>query len=280
MDSLEITDSQALPIQGIKYGPLMHEEENATVIVGPIKCQPPALHLFAKFSVEGKIKNLENDLTEQISTVKTEMSQKLTESQDENKRKDEVLEEQISTVKTEMSEKLEEHKEEIDLKLVALDEKMETKQPNIVLPSQCYSYKTLTDSSRRYDNKHDWSYSKSKIHCDSMSYSVNSNSKGSGRSPDWNGPGWYRVSGQAGTQISEHSYLTSRASGNNAACGTHYGGWLTGGHPVQPGQTVSRRVCFNKSCGSFKDIQVTNCLTFYVYDLKKPPGCYCRYCTQ
>ena len=67
------------------------------------------------------------------------------------------------------------------------------------------------------------------------------------------------------------------------ACGTHVGTWLKGGHPMNPGETVERSICFSKSCSetnSKMDIALTNCINYFVYNLTNVKYCYLRYCTQ
>ena len=144
------------------------------------------------------------------------------------------------------------------------------------LPSQCLQHKSLTDSKRKYNSK-----DTSKIFCDKNSAKETSS--------DWSGPGWYKVTGQAGTQLSEHSYRNAYYHGPNknswdGTCSTHHGGVLQGGHPSTPGQTVSRTVCFREGsyCKASEkyEIEVTNCLTYYVYNLKTVNYCHLRYCTQ
>ena len=89
---------------------------------------------------------------------------------------------------------------------------------------------------------------------------------------DWDGPGWYRVVGGAGTQISEHVITTRR----DGVCGTHVGGWITGGHPSIPGENVVRKI---QKYGSH-NVDVTNCDGYMVYNLKGFGSCSYRYCTQ
>ena len=40
MDSGEITDEEKLPIFGVSYGPLIHEAENMTILIGSLVCEP------------------------------------------------------------------------------------------------------------------------------------------------------------------------------------------------------------------------------------------------
>ena len=113
------------------------------------------------------------------------------------------------------------------------------------------------------------------LQCDKSS--TNSNRE------DWSGPGWYRVIGGAGTQISTHAF-TNRTDGY---CKTAIGGWITGGHlqSTTAGQTVKRTVKFDRPgwrtvTKHNHDISVTNCDGFFVYDLPGIDRCNFRYCTQ
>ena len=99
---------------------------------------------------------------------------------------------------------------------------------------------------------------------------------------DWSGPGWYRVMGGAGTQLSTHAF-TNRTQGY---CKTGVGGWITGGnlHSTAPGQIVTRTIRFDRpgwsDTSDNHDISVTNCDGFFVYDLPGMSRCPLRYCTQ
>ena len=89
--------------------------------------------------------------------------------------------------------------------------------------------------------------------------------------------GWYRFEGAAGTRMP----TSCMPSGNR--CGTHVIGWLTNGHPRVADGRVKKQVCFsyNGQCcfSNFsKNIYVTNCGSYYVYQLVRPGNCYYRYC--
>ena len=99
--------------------------------------------------------------------------------------------------------------------------------------------------------------------------------QGNNQSPDWKGPGWYRISGEAGTQIPENPV-------ESLHCHTHSTGWLDGNHPTNVGETVYRRVCFNlyqEHCWREIQIEVKNCGDFFLYYLENTPGCNLRYCS-
>ncbi|XP_078357600.1 uncharacterized protein LOC144642507 isoform X1 [Oculina patagonica] len=86
--------------------------------------------------------------------------------------------------------------------------------------------------------------------------------------------GWYRFLGPAGDRMPGTCVPSYR-------CGTHAAGWLRGGHPTVRDGVVSRTVCYhwvNNCCWRSNNIQVRNCGRFFVYRLKRPPGCSLRYC--
>ena len=95
-------------------------------------------------------------------------------------------------------------------------------------------------------------------------------------SPDWSGPGWYKLEGQAGNMLPEYPVDTHH-------CGTTSTGWLNGLHPVNLEEVVTRQVCFNANgvaCYLKSQIQIKNCGGFYLYNLVDTPGCYLRYCAE
>ena len=137
------------------------------------------------------------------------------------------------------------------------------------LPPQCSQYMNMSSSTRKF------SYLKTeKVQCDRNS--INSNRE------DWSGPGWYRVMGGAGTQLSTHAFT----NWTRGYCKTAVGGWITGGNlqSTTPGQIVSRTIKFDRPGWSRTDINhdisVTNCDGFFVYNLPGIDICNSRYCTQ
>ena len=87
---------------------------------------------------------------------------------------------------------------------------------------------------------------------------------------DWSGPGWYRVTGGAGSQLSTHAFTNSTFG----YCKTSFGGWITEGHlqSSTAGQTVNRTVKFYRPgwrtvAKHNHDISVTNCDGFFVPSL-------------
>ena len=141
------------------------------------------------------------------------------------------------------------------------------------LPLQCSQYMTMSSSTRKFD------YFNTDYQCDKSSTISN---REDWPSEDWSGPGWYRVMGGAGTQLSTHAF-TNRTDG---FCKTIIGGWITGGNlqSTTPGQIVSRTIKFDRPGWSRTDINhdisVTNCDGFFVYNLPGVGGCSLRYCTQ
>ena len=95
------------------------------------------------------------------------------------------------------------------------------------------------------------------------------------KSPDWKGPGWYRVTGAAGTRIPERPPGVYH-------CGTHFPGWMRGVHPSTPGDQVVATICFdygsNGDCISPVSTTVINCGEYYLYNLPDTPYCMYRYC--
>ena len=86
-------------------------------------------------------------------------------------------------------------------------------------------------------------------------------------------PTWYRFTGRSGSQMPTSCVPTNR-------CGTHAPGWLAGCHPPL-GKISTDLVCFHwhgDCCRWHTFIRVRNCGGFFVYELKKPPACYLRYC--
>jgi uromodulin len=88
-------------------------------------------------------------------------------------------------------------------------------------------------------------------------------------------PTWVRFVGEGGTQI------PTSAVGPNR-CSTSAAGWYSGQMPTDSDETTNGTVCFSwqsNNCSWTKNILVTNCGSFYIYQLTAPPGCQMRYCT-
>lgn len=93
---------------------------------------------------------------------------------------------------------------------------------------------------------------------------------------DWQGDGWYRIDGAAGTQLPE-------APPALFSCGTDAPGWLNGAHPIPSDGVVSRQACFywsTDTCNWTTSIEVVNCGSFYLYHLVDAPLCTLRYCGE
>jgi len=139
-------------------------------------------------------------------------------------------------------------------------------------PDQCFNYNEL-DSSHRARRVYACSNGNC---CDGGGHS---------RAPsDWKGAGWYRVVGEAGTQLTTEGTST---------CGTQAHGWLSGGHPAPGEGEVDRTVFFDDGSNDKRNptsIKVVNCNDeYFVYYLPDVCGCvgggcvsdlYSGYCTQ
>ena len=175
MDSVEISNVGDLPVLGIKYGPLLYEEEAAKIIIGPIKCQAPPMDSWQEFTMEGQLSSLQTGLID-------------------NQNETERLRGQILSFQTEWSQKLVNIKEENDLTLAEFQDKIE----KALLPSECSDYKEMSDSKRIFDVEE--LINPANAYCDAINIG---RSDGKQKSQDWDGPGWYRVTGQAGTKLNE-----------------------------------------------------------------------------
>ena len=91
---------------------------------------------------------------------------------------------------------------------------------------------------------------------------------------DANLNGWYRFTGEAGTQMADSCV-------NMYHCGTESPGWLNGTHPDLNDGAVRRQVCFSSfdnCCHHSNEITVQHCGGFYVYKLERQSHCNLRYC--
>jgi hypothetical protein len=123
-----------------------------------------------------------------------------------------------------------------------------------ILPSQCSSYTTIDDASRNVN-------ADGNDGCDTLFMS---------------GSTWTRFIGASGTQLP-----TTPTSPNQ--CGTQVTGWYSGAMPTVSETITNGRVCFSfdgDACKWSNTIGVTNCGSFYVYQLTMPPVCSARYCTE
>ena len=118
----------------------------------------------------------------------------------------------------------------------------------------CYHYKNLSDANRKI------SYA-TPINLELCDYQLPS--------------GWYRFVGAAGTKMPTTRVPPYR-------CGTDWPGWLNGAHPTVEDGEIRRIVCFSNrysGCRYEKGIYVKNCLSYYIYKLFPPPGCWSRFCS-
>ncbi|CAF3684254.1 unnamed protein product [Adineta steineri] len=87
---------------------------------------------------------------------------------------------------------------------------------------------------------------------------------------------WFRFVGVGGTQIPTSPVPIYR-------CNADAPGWYAGQMPTNPNTTTNGTVCFNwdsDNCNWNISISVTNCGSYYVYQLSTPPTCNLRYCTE
>jgi len=66
-------------------------------------------------------------------------------------------------------------------------------------------------------------------------------------------------------------------------CSTSAPGWYSGQMPSVMDTTVNGTVCYtwsSNNCSYSNQIQVTNCGSYYVYNLRAPPVSGLRYCTD
>jgi len=98
-----------------------------------------------------------------------------------------------------------------------------------------------------------------------------------GSSPDWHGPGWYRLAGAAGSALPESPPA-------DFDCGTGAGGWLNGVHPTVADGVVQREACFSfagSTCfGGGVTIDVVHCGSHFLYNLAATPLNCLRYCGE
>ncbi|XP_059499100.1 uromodulin-like isoform X2 [Stegostoma tigrinum] len=87
--------------------------------------------------------------------------------------------------------------------------------------------------------------------------------------------GWYRFNSFGGWKIPEIVIPLTN-------CSSWSTGWLNGRHPTVMKGEVTRTVCFNwfaNSCYRKREIQIKNCSSFFVYELKPAPFCPAACCT-
>ena len=121
----------------------------------------------------------------------------------------------------------------------------------LIPKTECSNYQVIDDSTRSRG------YQSSSYTCDSSMATK-----------------WYRFRGASGDRLPTSCVPTHR-------CGTHAPAWLDGTHPTAAQGIVTAKACFHwdgNCCKWSSNIRVRNCDGFFVYELKKPPGCNMRYC--
>ena len=145
-----------------------------------------------------------------------------------------------------------------------------------VFISECKNYKSLTDSTRKLNVPS--AYNNKRADRLGLTYT----------SVDWQGEGWYRVMGNAGTRIPEYPF-TSVQSPGYGHCKNYCPGYLPrGSHPQTPGKVVNNvKVCYNcdsymchPSYKNFNAIKIRHCGDYFVYYLTKSHNENFRYCTE
>ncbi|CAM2713207.1 unnamed protein product [Rotaria socialis] len=128
---------------------------------------------------------------------------------------------------------------------------------SVSLPIQCYTYSTLTEVYRNYQNGYACCWSP---------YDT---------SPSLT-PGWYRFTGSAGSSILTTPVLTTNT------CGTSYPGYFNGTLPSTVGASVTGTACFftGTPCGySLAPITAVNCSGYYIFYLLPVVNSNYRYCS-
>jgi len=292
-DSIEITDLASLPIKKISYGPLVYETEEAKVVISALTCEPPALEKWPEYTTTGKFRTVKTDLNERFEALELQINETIIElKKGINECQTDPCQNQgiCSDIQngytctcvpgftgTNCEVNFDDCSRNPCLHGMCTDlinsykcacetgyhgSNCDSQTPP--LPDQCSNYKKLTSSKRRFDQPTSGS---SKCDITGISYVAS----------DWDGEGWYRVEGSAGSQLSENY-----SSWTYYRCGSSHGGHVTGGHPAIAGQTVTRTVCFNPSCTGREKrlIKVTNCNGYYVYHLPEVVACNRGYCTE
>ncbi|XP_052784032.1 von Willebrand factor D and EGF domain-containing protein-like [Mya arenaria] len=86
-------------------------------------------------------------------------------------------------------------------------------------------------------------------------------------------PGWYKFNG--GLKLATTCQTEYH-------CNTHLPMWMNGTHPAALGTIVTNTICaieMDQGCCSYQStVNVTNCGTFFAYELEPAPGCHMSYC--
>ncbi|OWF39667.1 cell wall integrity and stress response component 2-like [Mizuhopecten yessoensis] len=89
---------------------------------------------------------------------------------------------------------------------------------------------------------------------------------------------WYRLIGDAGTDLTNDSSVLV-----SGGCGTQYQLWMNDTMPDVSEGTVDRKICMTSpfsNCHSSFTVQVKNCCSFRVYNLKSATSCPQAYCVS
>lgn len=130
-------------------------------------------------------------------------------------------------------------------------------ETSATMPVQCSNYTINTDITR------DIAYNNISNLCDNMV-------------PFGVAPVWFRFQTPGGIMIANHSVA-------NGYCGTSAPGWYAGQYPSTSYTTATSIACYRNGgnlCFYCNLMSVTNCNTFFVFALPKPPSCNLRYCTM
>ena len=141
----------------------------------------------------------------------------------------------------------------------------EVKQNKTTLPTGCDDYKLLTNPNRKTTFS---SQIMEQWKCDK--------SGSSGTSPDWQGPGWYRISPSIGTKI-------PTSPTKQYHCGHQASGWISGGSTPGLGQMIDAKACFSwagDNCYRKINVRIRNCKDYFLYFLPDIPDCYASYCVE
>ena len=125
---------------------------------------------------------------------------------------------------------------------------------------------TEKDRSVEYDNYEvDGKTYHDKLEINSYTYS----------SPSWDGEGWYRVEGEAGTRLAEKDQYPGYYH-----CGSYAPGYMNAKHSdIGKYQTEQVVFCFDSTCAFEKrEGRITNCNSYFVYYLPETAA-YRRYCS-
>ncbi|CAF0892553.1 unnamed protein product, partial [Adineta ricciae] len=126
-----------------------------------------------------------------------------------------------------------------------------------ILSPQCYNYTLINDPTRSI-----YVVKNGSAVCDTNTFS--------------SAAVWVRFVGSGGSKIPTSAIADYR-------CNTDAPGWYSGNMPIAVNATTNGSACFaysGSNCSWSTTISVTNCGSYYVYELVAPPACSLRYCTD